>query len=314
MHQVLKAFPDDKPITAICIVEDSSKCPPGFSVVSRTHDQDSDADLWKESNFFIRKVTRYLCLSKTEGIADYVVENVGVINEKETPPDGYCLIPRTIDSEQRAWRKRQICYRLTRRNLALSAITDIILLGRAKKAPDGFCLAGDINGVAVCFKTGPIHQNPPTTAPLLGYSLNPFKNVYMTPRPAPRIPTSAFNDESPTHDYENLIRPTPKRPAPPPPPTNQSNYSTIASYHGLEGIPFILNPKLVNNSPSVNLGIPAIKARTQFELDNEVSTFFYSINLYSIYFAKHLCVHLGITSLSVLCTCMYRKLTNANYF
>lgn len=66
--------------------------------ISRTHDQDSDADLWKETNFFGRKVTRYLCLSKTEGIADYVVENIGVINEKETPPDGYCLIPRTIDS------------------------------------------------------------------------------------------------------------------------------------------------------------------------------------------------------------------------
>lgn len=66
--------------------------------MSRTHDQDSDADLWKETNFFGRKITRYLCLSKTEGIADYVVENVGVVNEKEAPPDGFCLIPRTIDS------------------------------------------------------------------------------------------------------------------------------------------------------------------------------------------------------------------------
>ncbi|XP_054271590.1 multivesicular body subunit 12B [Macrosteles quadrilineatus] len=268
MHQVLKAFPDDKPITAICIVEDPAKCPPGFNVVSRTHDQDSDADLWKESNFFIRKVTRYLCLSKTEGIADYVVEFVGVINEKEAPPDGCCLIPRTIDSEQRAWRKRQMCYRLTRRNLALSAITDIILLGRAKKAPEGFSLAGEINGIVICFKTGPIHGDPPNPAPLLGYSLNPFKNGDVIPRPAPRIPTT-FNDESPPHDYENLIRPTPKRPAPPPPPTNQSNYSTIASYHGLEGIPFVLNPRLVNTQSSMNLGIPTIKVRTQFDLDSD---------------------------------------------
>lgn len=33
IRQVLKVFPDDKPITAICIVEDSSKCPTGFYVV-----------------------------------------------------------------------------------------------------------------------------------------------------------------------------------------------------------------------------------------------------------------------------------------
>lgn len=69
-----------------------------YCQVTRTHDQDSDADLWKESNFFGRKVTRYLCLSKTEGIADYIVEAVGIIMEKETPPDGYCLVQRTIDS------------------------------------------------------------------------------------------------------------------------------------------------------------------------------------------------------------------------
>lgn len=53
---------------------------------------------WKESVFIGRKITRYLCLSKTEGISDYIVVNINIINEKECPPDGYCLIPRTIDS------------------------------------------------------------------------------------------------------------------------------------------------------------------------------------------------------------------------
>lgn len=86
-----------------------------FLQISRTHDQDSDADLWKETNFFGRKVTRYLCLSKTEGIADYVVENIGVINEKETPPDGYCLIPRTIDSGRIL--SCEHCYIVSKRNI-----------------------------------------------------------------------------------------------------------------------------------------------------------------------------------------------------
>lgn len=53
---------------------------------------------WKESVFIGRKITRYLCLSKTEGISDYIVVNIDIINEKECPPDGYCLISKTIDS------------------------------------------------------------------------------------------------------------------------------------------------------------------------------------------------------------------------
>lgn len=271
LQQVYKSLPDDKPITAISIVEDASKCPPGFYVVTRTHDQDSDADLWKESNFFGRKVTRYLCLSKTEGIADYIVEAVGIIMEKETPPDGYCLVQRTIDSEQKAWRKRQLCYRLSRRNVACSAVTDIIVLNRAKKAPEGFSLAGDINGMALCFKTGIlVPTTPPSvTAPLLSYSPSP-NNVSNNKelRPAPTPPNGmAYPRLSPTHDYENLVRPI--RPAPPRPLPSHSAYATIASYHGLEGIPFILNPKLDGSSSVNSPGYPAVKVKTKYQLDKE---------------------------------------------
>lgn len=53
---------------------------------------------WKETVFTGRKITRYLCISKTDGISDYILVNIDIINEKEGPPDGYCLISRTIDS------------------------------------------------------------------------------------------------------------------------------------------------------------------------------------------------------------------------
>lgn len=53
---------------------------------------------WKESVFIGRKITRYLCLSKTEGIPDYIVVDIDIINEKEALPDGYCLISKTVDS------------------------------------------------------------------------------------------------------------------------------------------------------------------------------------------------------------------------
>jgi len=44
--------------------------------------------------------------------------------------------------DQKAWRKRQLCYKLARREQAAFAVTDIIIMGRLKKAPLGFSLAG----------------------------------------------------------------------------------------------------------------------------------------------------------------------------
>jgi ESCRT-I complex subunit MVB12 len=54
--------------------------------------------LWRDGSFFGKKMTRYICLSKTEGISDFIVDSVAVINEKEIPPEGYALITRTADS------------------------------------------------------------------------------------------------------------------------------------------------------------------------------------------------------------------------
>ncbi|XP_071447391.1 multivesicular body subunit 12B [Hetaerina americana] len=262
MHQVYSTLPDDRPITAIGIVSDPDKCPPGYIVVSRTHDQDSDADLWREG-FFGRK-TRYICLSKTEGIGgiqfggngpppppatDYIVQSVIIINDKEMPPDGYSLLPRTIDSEQKAWRKRQLCYRLAKRNLASCAVTDIIVLSRSKKAPEGFTRAGEINGLTLCYKVINMSddvRNPHTNSdaqsviPNLGYGLRNVKGVTPSPpmaapngfgpihatetnSPSPpsaarRVPIHPSTSPPESHEYEILsaaLRPT--RPAPTPP-------------------------------------------------------------------------------------------------
>lgn len=52
------------------------RCPKNFVPVNRTHDQDADADLWRETNIFGKRTSRYLCLSKTEGLPDYIVETL----------------------------------------------------------------------------------------------------------------------------------------------------------------------------------------------------------------------------------------------
>lgn len=305
VHQLSSVLPDDRPITAISVVEDIDKCPPNFTVVSRTYDQDTDADLWRESGLFIKKKGRYICFSKTEGLPQCVVEDIAVINERDTPPEGYSIISYTVDSMQKAWRKKQVCYKIKNKELCSKAVTDIIICSRlihkvyntSKMAPNGFIAAGIINGVCVCYKTvdivnensnsqsyvnidllqsvspnssnGTSHRIPPERPP------KPTNGVY------PQISGTGGKDieESDDRDYEILnpnarIRPT--RPAPQPPTSiitgSTSIYGTLPGSSDLDGVPFILNSRLSVHSDSSTNKLPVIKIWTQENLDKE---FFY---------------------------------------
>lgn len=65
-----------------------------------------------------------------------------VIAEKIAPPKEFSLLSRSADTEVKAWRKRQIAYKLSKRGTVTQAVTDIILCSKLKIAPDGFKLAG----------------------------------------------------------------------------------------------------------------------------------------------------------------------------
>ena len=71
-----------------------------------------------------------------------IIFSFRVISEKELPPKEFSLLSRTADTEQRAWRKRQIAYKLSKRSSVTHAVTDIILCSKLKTAPEGFKLAG----------------------------------------------------------------------------------------------------------------------------------------------------------------------------
>ncbi|XP_022919377.2 multivesicular body subunit 12B [Onthophagus taurus] len=264
LNSLSRAFPDDRPITALQIIESLDKCPNGFYPVHRTYDQDQDADLWREGSF-IRKKTRYLCISKTEGSHNLVLKDLVVINEKSIPTEGFSLISRTADSEQRAWRKKQITYKLANKRFTQQAVTDIIVCSRLKKAPDGFSFAGEINGVIVCYKMGNVQdaeRNLSEVTPAIG------------PPPArpPRhhqpgiYPSIAQNNDG-DHDYEILNPPgyVPTRPAPQPPPVTSGN-GGMSSFHALDGVPFVLNSKLMGTGNNNQVQIPIIKARTMQQL------------------------------------------------
>ena len=258
------SLPDDRPITGIQIVESIDKCPNGFSVISRTYDQDQDADLWREGSFLKRKSERYLCISKTEGLHGHIVEEILIVNDK-IPPKGYCLLNRTVDTEQKAWRKKQLCYRLVPRKQAILAVTDIIICSRLKRAPEGFSLAGEINGVVVCYKMGNVQDAEADQ----GHNGN--RPPERPPKPAPYPPpSSVYPTIDSDHEYEilnpdyNRHRPAPVRPAPLTP--AQTTHTLPSTQHALAGVPFVINPKFISASGNDKMQIPLIKARPMQQL------------------------------------------------
>ncbi|XP_055592562.1 uncharacterized protein LOC129744172 isoform X2 [Uranotaenia lowii] len=274
LNTIICALPDNRPITSLQLVEDYEKCPVNFHPINKTYDQDQDADLWRENVYFGKKSSRYLCQSKTEGLPDYVLETLKVISEKEALPEGFSQLTRTADSEQRAWRKKQLVYRLAKKGAAKQVITDIILCSRLRQAPEGFTLAGDINGILVCYKTSLLAHRAPPSVPSrqsitnLEKTIEELKVNANQDKPLPAIPTAEVQD----HDYERLLpsyQLSPNRPAPRPP---IYSTGTLNVHTEIEGVPFVLNPSLAK----ITIEIPALykpstaSCEYDFQLERQV--------------------------------------------
>ncbi|XP_052737188.1 uncharacterized protein LOC112054832 isoform X2 [Bicyclus anynana] len=97
-------------------------------------------------------------------------------------------------------------------------------------------------------------------------ALSPSYNLKPS-RPAPRPPSTKspipHGSPGPTSP---AAAPCKKGPAPLP---KACNYQTLGGYSGLEGVPFVLSPKL-RGLPNVTLlQLPVIKNRSRFDLDRE---------------------------------------------
>ncbi|XP_055716736.1 multivesicular body subunit 12B [Phlebotomus papatasi] len=245
INTVLNFLPDNRPITNLIIVENCEKCPKNFTPIHLTYDQDSDADLWRETSLFGKHPGRYLCMSKQDTSTDTVVETISVIGANERTPEGFTNIKQTTDNVQKAWRKRQLVFKVVERKNACKAVTDIIICSKSKKAPSGFLIAGEINGLSVCYKVGPASRPLPQLPPMENKEklLPPMENLSIS------------------HIYENTSPQLPSRPAPKPPTTPQSPtnslYGTLggATYAEIEGVPFVMNPNLNQNE----IHVPAFK-------------------------------------------------------
>lgn len=217
-----------------------------------------------ESSIF-KSSARYLCVSKTEGdkktqrkqvfnclliagLPNFVVQDLRVLNDKTNLPQGFSLIDKTADTAQKPWKKKQLCYCLGNQRVVKTAVTNIIVCSRVKKAPPGFSFAGEVRGITICYKMGNVQEGEAKPTP----PERPPRPTSMSPGSNPMYPSLGESD----HDYE-ILKPGPmgpSRPAPPRPPTvpvvphQNSTHTLNNTYSSLDGVPFIVNPKFLSNS------------------------------------------------------------------
>lgn len=133
LDSLLNILPCDRPIKSLQLIENISECPQNFIPIHRTLDSDLDADILKENILFGKKNTRYLCYSKTEGLPNFVLEKIKIISSSEhLASDGFISIKNTSDTNQRAWRKKQLVYKLSKTESVAECITDIAILAKYK--------------------------------------------------------------------------------------------------------------------------------------------------------------------------------------
>lgn len=138
-------------------MENVEGCSPQFVVVDKTLDSDTDADLLKENVLFGKKTTRYISYSKNDGVPNHLVEKLKILNVNENlASEGFISIKTTTDTNQKAWRKKQLVYKLSKTESITSFISDIIVLTKFRSAPDGFTYLGELERVHICYKVSPI--------------------------------------------------------------------------------------------------------------------------------------------------------------
>lgn len=82
-----------------------------------------------------------------------MVEKVKIINSSDNlANEGFISIKNTTDTNQKAWRKKQLVYKLGKTDNVKEYITDIVVLTKYKNPPEGFMYLGELEKMHVCFK------------------------------------------------------------------------------------------------------------------------------------------------------------------
>ena len=225
--------------------------------VERTYDTNQDADLWKDSFFSFSQVKRYICFTRffplANGKLNNVIETLSILEERETVPKGYTLIETTVDTNERAMKKKQLAAKICSRAAATDAITDLVLV-RDGRPPAGYVLLGEINGLYLACKIGPVPKDS---------NLNNSYQLTNQHVLQPNNPITARPIE--TQTGASLLRQPPVRQA-----------SVAASQNFMEGVKFKLNSAYTTKQGGNDFAVAEVTSisvddyKMSFAFENEV--------------------------------------------
>ncbi|KAL3990595.1 hypothetical protein ACH3XW_32415 [Acanthocheilonema viteae] len=246
------------PITSVIIVADKNRCPRGFTPITKTFDEQNDADLWRESSFtFFSRPVRYLAISRDtpqNTVGMHVVTDLCVVKDSDPIPMGFIAIDYTADSKEKTLRKKYLCVRTMARDVVVDAVGEIVLLSRMRKPPKNYSSAGEVDGILICFKHIIIPSSFGVTIPR---SKSTTSVLY------PSIATNEFR-----HSNSTLDKTTPSITA---------NALTIkaGAKRGVEDVPFKLNPKVESSLVKNKLEmLPELKKCDSEQLDRDYCYYF----------------------------------------
>jgi len=268
---------EQRSVTAICVVEDVSKCPLGYTPIMRTADAETDADLWKDG-IFGRRVTRYVCLSKTQGKPDHIIEDLKIIHERDLPPQGFSVLQHTSDTNQKSFKKKLLCYKPTHFRQNVDSVVDVVVLSKLKSPPDGYQHIGDINGMHLLIRKVSALTRLSNGGGYLPYGLqgqgglvypslhdsinnlhisNGHSMAHRNSLPsADNYPYSMPNSPAHAHLASNAQ-------------SGYNNYGTLPSLIGIEGVPFVLREDLRPKSGLGSVMSPRA-TKTNFTIKSEL--------------------------------------------
>lgn len=125
---------------------------------------------------FLERKDRFLCITRSYVLGNNltpVVEDIKIINERETPPAQYFPLSSTADNFERGTSKRLICVKIVERQAGMKCICDIIFLYRTRRPPQFYTSIGEINGLQMCVKEGTV---PPLRIPLVHQPISSSTN------------------------------------------------------------------------------------------------------------------------------------------
>lgn len=250
------------PITGICLVAKAASVPTGYQCIRKTFDDTNrDADLMADS--ILERKDRFLCITRLYPLTDVrtlsndralVLEDIKLINERDTAPASYTALTYTIDTREKGTAKKLICVKMTERQAGIKCICDIVFLYRSKRPPQLYTLIGDINGLQMCTREGVV--------PTLDVSLTTANETQSKIYPNPL--TGHVHQQT---DYSNTSTLTKK--------ADEKEF--------LDGIPFEINSKYLNhnrNQRSANslTNLDSFRTLSPYEIDDKFNYTFTTEN------------------------------------